>query len=80
MSVHGLCFDNGQSGNCNCDCGLFRGGECEAADDVIEDLYATITAEEFNELIESQINAVKLFTLKGAGTDDLELLHKAFGY
>ena len=34
MSIHGICYDNGQSGNCNVECELFRSGECQAADEV----------------------------------------------
>jgi len=36
MSKHGICYDNGQSGNCNIDCEEFLDGKCEAAEEVLE--------------------------------------------
>lgn len=36
MSIHGICFDNGQSGNCNCDCEQFLEGGCAASSDIID--------------------------------------------
>lgn len=35
-SVHGVCFDNGMSGNCNITCSQFRDGGCDISNEVIE--------------------------------------------
>lgn len=80
MSVHGICYDNGQSGNCNCECELFEDGGCDAAGDVIENLYAGMSDAEVNEIIEETIEPVKLFTLRGAGASTIDLLYEIFGY
>lgn len=37
MSIHGECFDNGDSGKCNVDdCGQFLDGKCDVAQEVFE--------------------------------------------
>lgn len=36
MSIHGICFDEGQSGNCGTECEGFITGECEVPDEVLE--------------------------------------------
>jgi len=39
MSIHGECFDNGQSGNCGIDtCSMFIRGECHIYQEVVENL------------------------------------------
>lgn len=36
MSIHGCCFDEGQSGHCGLECRCFLASECTIADEVIE--------------------------------------------
>ncbi len=36
MSVHGICHDEGMSGNCGWSCRGFEGGECEIPDEIVE--------------------------------------------
>jgi hypothetical protein len=36
MSIHGECFDIGQSGNCGVECPLYQDGECEDSTSVLE--------------------------------------------
>jgi len=37
MSIHGACFDNGQSGNCGFECSAFMEGDCEIQDEICEE-------------------------------------------
>lgn len=80
MSIHGICFDNGQSGNCNADCGQFLCGECDVGPEIAEDLFFQLTPDEITEKLEASIEPVKLFTLRGSGSSDLELFIEALGY
>lgn len=34
-SIHGICFDNGMSGNCNFECEDFINNECDVKDEMI---------------------------------------------
>lgn len=82
MSVHGLCFDNGQSGRCNSDCELFLIGKCEAGDEIVENMYNDMSPEEIKlelEILYEQ-NEVTMFVLRGEGKSDLELITKGLGY
>lgn len=36
MSVHGICFDNGMSGNCNEECENFLLGSCSEGSNMID--------------------------------------------
>lgn len=36
MSIHGICFDEGQSGNCGCNCRGFLDGECDIPEEIAE--------------------------------------------
>jgi hypothetical protein len=36
MSVHGICHDEGMSGNCGFGCRGFQGGECEIPEEIVE--------------------------------------------
>lgn len=36
MSIHGICFDEGQSGNCGLECRGFLDGECTIPDEIVE--------------------------------------------
>lgn len=36
MSVHGICFDEGQSGNCGLECRGFLDGECDIPQEIAE--------------------------------------------
>ncbi len=36
MSTHGICYDNGQSGNCNSDCEQFQNGDCDVEEDIVK--------------------------------------------
>lgn len=38
MSIHGECFDIGQSGNCGVECPLYQDGECEDSTLALESL------------------------------------------
>jgi hypothetical protein len=46
MSIHGECFDIGQSGNCGVECPLYQDGECEDSTLVLEDLATKKEIEE----------------------------------
>lgn len=80
MSRHGLCFDNGQSGRCNEECEIFQHGDCESGHSVVEYALQHWTEEEIKEELESRIEEVKLFILRGQGKTNLELLCEAYGY
>jgi len=80
MSVHGLCFDNGQSGRCNQDCELFCVGKCEVGDEIVEHMYNEMSPEEIEVELRCYIEDVKLFILRGEGKTDLELLTAELGY
>jgi len=45
MSIHGICFDTGQSGNCGMDCEQFLDGDCECPGEFI-DWLEVMTEEE----------------------------------
>lgn len=46
MSIHGECFDIGQSGNCGTDCPLYQDGECEDTRVVLENFYTRSEIED----------------------------------
>jgi len=39
MSMHGVCFNNGMSGNCNIECSDYLKGECGASSEMIPSLF-----------------------------------------
>ena len=86
MSVHGICFDNGQSGRCDYQCEQFRGGDCEEPDSAIKSLFNFYMEDSRKrENLESDLRYkfgdVKLWVLRhGENLNDLELLTKALGY
>jgi hypothetical protein len=80
MSIHGLCFDNGQSGRCNEECEVFLEGDCDEGHAVAKAAFNTWTPEEIKEELELRMEPVKLFTLRGQGKSDLELLYEAYAY
>ena len=38
VSIHGICFDEGQAGNCGVECKGLQGGECDIEDEMFEDI------------------------------------------
>lgn len=50
MSIHGVCFDEGQSGRCGLECRGFLGGECDIADEIVEISKEGLLTEKFGEL------------------------------
>jgi hypothetical protein len=50
MSIHGLCFDEAQSGRCGFECRAFKQGECEIYKEVV--FNAPITFDDFQEASE----------------------------
>ena len=59
MSIHGVCFDNGQSGNCNIKCEDFQNKKCEVYIEVIDAMNTSeYSLDEINE-------AKELYNLKG---------------
>lgn len=46
MSTHGICFDNGMSGNCNSECEEYLAGNCDAHAEFVSD---DMTVEEKRE-------------------------------
>lgn len=47
MSIHGICFDNGNSGRCGIECELFMDGECEEVNE--EHLLDALDSDEITE-------------------------------
>lgn len=80
MSVHGVCFDNGMAGKCGYACQQFIDGDCGIGDEIVEQMVNDASPEELEEALVEHIEPVKLFTLRGAGLTDLEILTKAIGY
>ena len=80
VSIHGICFDNGMSGNCNHFCEQFLDGDCDVGDTIVENMLNESSPEVIEESIAEIVEPVKLFTLRGAGKTDLEILIEAFGY
>lgn len=85
MSVHGVCFDNCQSGRCNFECEDFQDGICDASEEVIEDLYNNYKTDPMTNNLEYDLQFgfgdVKLWVLRhGEKMSDLELLTKLLGY
>lgn len=80
VSIHGICFDNGMSGNCNHMCEQFLDGDCGVGDTIVENMLDESSPEEVEEALLEMIEPVKLFTLRGLGKTDLEILIEAFGY
>jgi len=85
MSIHGICFDNGQSGKCDSDCEIFQHGDCEVADDVILGEYEFFKEQWsqalIDELFKSKFGEVQLWALRhGEKLTDLELFTKLHGY
>jgi len=76
MSEHSVCFINGQSGNCNEDCAVFAGGECEAGDEIVEQCpIAWIDA-----FLTGAHGEVVVFTLMNDRRKKNELVCKELGY
>ena len=85
MSIHGICYDNGMSGNCNTDCELFGDGKCECPEDVMLPEFERFM-EEWpetlrNEFYTSHFGEVKLWALRyGEKLTDFELFVKVHDY
>lgn len=80
MSEHSVCFKNGMSGNCNMDCSQFEDGDCENSVEIIKEGIAALSCKEMQLIIEIAYNEVELFTLRGGGATDAELVFNAFRY
>ena len=50
MSIHGICFDEGQAGRCGLECEGFLNYECEIPDEIIEIFKEQVLVEKFGEL------------------------------
>lgn len=58
MSIHGICFDNGQSGRCGLECELFLIGDCEG--DVSEEyLLQLLDSDDLSE--EKKLNMIDYY-------------------
>ena len=52
-SIHGICFDEGQSGNCGYECRGFLNGDCDIPDEIIENCksdFEEVLIDEYGEL------------------------------
>jgi hypothetical protein len=47
VSIHSMCFDEGQSGNCGFECRAFLDGECSVADEMVENCFDELTEEDW---------------------------------
>jgi len=47
VSIHGICFDEGQSGNCGIECRGFLNGECDVASELIENCKEELLQKKF---------------------------------
>lgn len=45
MSIHGACFDEGQSGNCGIDCRVFLSGDCSIENEIVENCIDEVSEE-----------------------------------
>lgn len=50
MSIHGICFDEGQSGNCGIECRGFLNRECSIADEIVDVFKEELLTERFGVL------------------------------
>ena len=50
VSIHGICFDEGQSGNCGMECKGFMNGKCDMAEEIIENCREELMKEEYGDL------------------------------
>ena len=80
-SIHGLCFDNGMAGKCDCDCQVFLDGDCDAGGDVIEGCQSELDWALIEHLGELQFHVMRAQTKKEiTKKDEFEMLCKYFGY
>lgn len=53
MSIHGICFDEGMSGNCGLECRGFLDMECDIVDEVVEGCADSMTQDDWIDLGET---------------------------
>jgi hypothetical protein len=59
MSIHGICFDNGQSGDCDMDCEIFLYGKCENPEEFNNWLEPMLPYERYKTI--ARYNLLKLY-------------------
>lgn len=77
-SIHGICFDEGMSGNCGLECNGFIYGDCEIPEEIFESLGDEID----NVIIENMgelRHAVMMHQTKFK-VDKIKILMEIFGY
>ncbi len=84
-SIHGVCFDNGMSGNCNEECSQFQSGGCEVGEEILAQWFEEMAEEVREEMLKEYYVDVELFVLRGKGDlSDEELLKRVlideYGY
>jgi len=81
MSVHGVCFDEGQSGNCGLECRGFIGGECPIPDEIADIFRNELLAEYGDKFILGVIKAQTMVDPEILFNRELKkIMFNEFGY
>jgi len=72
---HGICFDNGMSGNCGLECEAFTNGDCDVAEELLDN-----NDHQLDQLLIDEYGLITFKAMQHQGVDENKLLLKLYGY
>lgn len=63
MSVHGVCFDEGQAGHCGLECRAHKYHECGIPDEIVEHILDSYTREDWVEFCKELLGVLRYHVL-----------------